>query len=412
MRSQFPYRLYSQRLFCRRCQKVTEHGIYAHEPYSTFGGMDPHIPLLCCCDACSTMFVAFSHEFVFCRRDCVNQDYTKIYGFNRIVAGNWIYFKGAPKPGVVKSIFQGPEKEVIVVNYDGASEQKMELPKTNVDVEEAPGGYRLLPAQSAQTLLGDFIYHAIRDQFGIAVGIVNDGEKDKLAVLLKDNTLVFITLPPLVQNLPNDKLCAVVQGKLAQVFPEDVDKISVEVGQGIVYLKGLVKNLSIQRAIEGCVNALPKVRGCVDFTKIQVSPFMTDTEIAKAVYEVLETPGTSLFDYQVDVSGGKVQVQASCYENERPKDIENRLAEIPGVRDLVCLVTELLDPMNVDICKKVEAELATNALLQGSFIRVSCNNRKFLLEGHVQSTFQKQLALFTLLKKVKTTAVENRLRFS
>jgi hypothetical protein len=175
MRSQFPYRLYSQRLFCRRCQKVTEHGIYAHEPYSTFGGMDPHIPLLCCCDACSTMFVAFSHEFVFCRRDCVNQDYTKIYGFNRIVAGNWIYFKGAPKPGVVKSIFQGPEKEVIVVNYDGASEQKMELPKTNVDVEEAPGGYRLLPAQSAQTLLGDFVYHAIRDQFGIAVGFVNDG---------------------------------------------------------------------------------------------------------------------------------------------------------------------------------------------------------------------------------------------
>ena len=358
------------------------------------------------------MFVGFSHEFVFCRRDCVNQDYTKIYGFNRIVAGNWIYFKGALKPGVVKSIFQGPEKEVIVVNYDGTVEQKMELPKVNVNVEEAPGGYRLLPAQSAQTLLGDFIYHAIRDQFGIAVGFVNDGEKDKLAVLLKDNTLVFITLPPLVQNLPNDKLCAVVQGKLAQVFPEDIDKVSVEVGQGIVYLKGLVKNLSIQRAMEGCISALPKVRGCVDFTRIQVSPLITDTEIVKAVYEVIETPGTPLFDYKVEVSGGKVQVQASCYENERPKDIENRLGEIPGVRDLVCLVTELSDPMNVDICKKAEAEFSMNALLQGSFIRVSCNNRKFLLEGHVQSTFQKQLALFTLLKKVKTTAVENRLRLS
>ena len=109
MRSQFPHRLYTQRLFCRRCQKVVEHGIYAREVYSTFGGMDPQIPLLCCCDVCATMFVAFSQEFVFCRRDCVNQDYTKIYGYNRIVPGNWIYFKNAPKPGVVKSVFQGPD---------------------------------------------------------------------------------------------------------------------------------------------------------------------------------------------------------------------------------------------------------------------------------------------------------------
>ena len=40
----------------------------------------------------------------------------------------------------------------------------------------------------------------------------------------------------------------------------------------------------------------------------------------------------------------------------------------------------------------------------------SGNNRKYLLEGRVQSSFQKQFALFTLLKKTKTTAVENRLR--
>jgi hypothetical protein len=229
---------------------VTEHGIFAREAYSTFGGMDPHIPLLCSCDACGTIFVAFSNEFVFCNREFVNTDYAKIYGYNRIVAGNWIYFKGSPKPGVVKSIFQSPDKQIIVVNYDGGPDQRIERPKIDIECEESPEGYRLLPIQSAQTLLGDCIYHAIRDQFGIAVGLVNDGEKDKLVVLLKDKTLVFITLPPLSQNLPNDKLCSIVQNKLAQVFPEHCTRVSVEAGQGIVYLNGLVKNLSIQRAIK------------------------------------------------------------------------------------------------------------------------------------------------------------------
>ena len=410
MRTLFPHRLYTQKLFCRRHQKVTEHGIYAREMYSTIGGMDSRIPLLCCCDSCNTMFVAFSNEFAFCRHDFVNQDYTKIYGYNRITAGNWLYFKGAPKPGIVKSFFQGPDKEVVVVNYDGGPDQKMEHPRITIENEEAPGGYRLLPAQSAQTLLGDHIYHAIRDQFGKAVGLVNDGEKDKLVVLLKDGTLVFITLPPLAQNLPNERLLDTVCAKLAQVFPEHCDMVSVEVGQGIVYLKGLVKNLSIQRAIEGCVNALPKVRGCVDFTRIQTSPLVTDGQIEKAVYALLESPSLRVFDYRVEVNGGKVFVQGYCIEGDYPKDLETRLGEISGVNDLICLVSELSDPMNVELCREIEAELSMSPLLHGTFIRVSCNNRKYLLEGRVQSTFQKQVALFTLLKKTKTTAVENRLR--
>lgn len=410
MRSLFPHRLYSQRLFCRRCQKVTEHGIFAREAYSTFGGMDPHIPLLCSCDACGTIFVAFSNEFVFCNREFVNTDYAKIYGYNRIVAGNWIYFKGSPKPGVVKSVFQSPDKQIIVVNYDGGPDQRIERPKIDVEYEEAPEGYRLLPIQSAQTLLGDCIYHAIRDQFGIAVGLVNDGEKDKLVVLLKDKTLVFITLPPLSQNLPNDKLCSIVQNKLAQVFPEHCTRVSVEAGQGIVYLNGLVKNLSIQRAIVKCVNAIPKVRGCVDFTRVETSSFTTDAVIEKTVYEQIESSVTRLFDYRVNVSDGKVQIEASCYENERPKDLENRVAEIPGVRDLICLVSEIYEPINVELCKKVESEISASTFLRGANIRVSCNNRRFLLEGSVQSILQKELAFATVLKNVKTTSIENRLR--
>ncbi|WP_298769387.1 BON domain-containing protein [uncultured Fibrobacter sp.] len=412
MRSQFPHRLYTQKLFCRCCKKVTEHGVFAREVYSTYGGMDPRIPLLCSCDACGTLFVAISSEFDFCRREFVNQDYAKIYGYNRIVPGNWVYFKGAPKPALVKSIFMGPEKEVLVVTYDGGAEQKLELPKVVIENEDAPGGYRLLPAQCGEVLIGDPVYHAIRNQFGVAVGLVNDGEKDKLAVLLKDNTLVFITRPPLAQNLPNDRLLATVENKIRQLFPDESGQMSIEVGQGIVYLKGSVKNLSLKRNLEACVNGIPKVRGCVNFMRIQAEPYVTDTQIEKAIYVLLENPAHHLFDYSVQVRGGKVQVNACCQEEFYSKEIESRIAEIPGVIDLSCSISIVPEesPEIIRTCRELEADLALNSRFKGTNIRVSYANKKFLLEGHVFSPIQKHGALLVAIAKIKTRLVENRLR--
>lgn len=359
-----------------------------------------------------TLFVAFSHEFAFCRTDKVNRDYAKIYGFNRVYPGNWLYFKGEKKPGLVKSVFQGPEKEVFNLSFDGATVKKIECVKVVVDQEEAPEGYRLLPSQSSVTLMGDHVYHAIRDQFGICVGFVNDGEKDKLVVLLKDKTLVFITIPESAQNLPNDKLLAVARNKLAQVFPEDIKRVTIEVGQGIVYLNGLVKNLSTKRSMKACVDGLLKVRGCVDNTRIQSGSFVTDSQIEKSILALLESPNSPIFDYSVNVSFGKADVKACCYESQFNKDFENRIGEIAGVLDLNCSITVLPDDSmeNMKLCKEIETDLALHSLLQGTRIRVSYGRKKFLLEGYVNSAIQKQVAFLSVVKNAKTTSIENRLR--
>lgn len=399
-------------MFCRRCQKVREHGIYARENYSTYGGMDSHIPLLCSCEKCQTPFVAFSHEFTFCRSDKINRDYAKIYGHNRINPGNWLYFKELPKPGVVKSIFQGPEKEIINISFDGGPAKKIECDKIVVDTEEAPDGYRLLPSQSSVTLMGDHVYHAIRDQFGICVGYVNDGEKDKLAVLLKDKTLVFITMPENCQNLSNDKLQAVARNKLTQVFPEDVKKINLQVGQGVIFLNGLVKNLSIKRAMKACVDGLPKVRGCVDFTRIQPDSFVTDSQMEKAILTILESPNCRVFDYSVKVVFGRAEIVASCRESDFSKELETRVGEVPGVLDLNCNITVIPDDLleNGKLCKEIESDLALHSMLQGAHIRVSYVRKKYLLEGFVTSVIQKQVAFLSVVKNAKTALVENRLR--
>ncbi|MCQ2122931.1 MAG: BON domain-containing protein [Fibrobacter sp.] len=412
MRPLFPHRLFSQQLFCRRCQKVREHGIYARENYSTYGGMDSHIPLLCSCEKCQTLFVAFSHEFTFCRSDKINKDYAKIYGHNRINPGNWLYFKGQPKPGVVKSVFQGPDKEIINISFDGAQVKKVECEKIVVEEEEAPDGYRLLPSQSSVTLIGDHVYHAIRDQFGVCVGLVNDGEKDKLAVLLKDKTLVFITMPENAQNAPNDKLQTVVRNKLAQVFPEDVKKITLQVGQGIVFLHGHVKNLSMKRAMKACVDGLPKVRGCVDFTRIQSDSFVTDSQMERSILSILESTNCRMFDYSVKVTFGRAEITANCLESDFTKDFETRVGEVPGILDLNCNITVLPDDSveNLQLCKEMETDLALHSMLQGAHIRVSYVRKKYLLEGFVVSVIQKQVAFLSVVKNAKTTSVENRLR--
>ena len=411
MRAQVPHIIQSQQLFCCRCRKVTEHGLYAREPYSTYGGMKPHVPLLCVCEKCESAFVAFSNEFAFSHPEDAG-DYTRVYGNSRIAAGNWLYFRGSVKPGIVKSYFQTSDKEIIVISYDGGPEKKIELERPAHIDEKSPEGYRLLPAQSAQTLLGDCVYHAIRDQFGVAVGLVKDGDKDKLAVLLEDASVLFITLPQTAQNIPNDKLSEMVQNKLQQLFVEDAGHISVTVGQGIVYLNGLVRNFSVKRSLCACINSMPRIRGCVDFTKIIPEPGITDALIEGRVYTLLESFGRNVFDYKVKVDNGKVSVSVCCFEDSFPRDLENRIAEIPGVLDLAYSMVTIPEKEmeNRDECLEMEHSYSLNSRFQGAKIKVSYVENKYLLEGRVHSAWQKQMAFVNAVKMSLSTSVENRLR--
>lgn len=312
----------------------------------------------------------------------------------------------------MKSFFQTPDKDIIIMNYDGGDYEKMEFPNIVIHEEEAPEGYKLLPVQSAQTLIGDHVYHAIRDVFGLAVGLVNDGEKDLLAVLLENGTILFLTLPVISQNLPNDKLLTNVRNKLQQLFPEDAKRVAVNVGQGIVYIDGLVKNLAIKRALRGCVESIPKVRGCVDFMRVVSNSLVTDAVIESNILSILETPGIYVFDYNVGVSQGKVIISASCFDENYPKELETRVVEYPGVQELSFKLTSM--PMysmpNRSLCDELEHSFEDSSLMLGANVRVSFVRNKFLLEGRVTSNFQKQLAFFSTVKAVKSPSVENKLR--
>lgn len=411
MRKQFPHRLYTQKLFCRNCRAVTKHGLYAKEPYSTYGGMAPHIPLLCRCDECDTTFVAFSHEFTI-GRGSKGTEYTKIHGKNRIIPGNWLYFKNKVKPGIVKSCFQSEDKEVFLVSYDGAPPEKIECPKVVIQNEEAPEGYRLVPAQTAHVLIGDHVYHAIRNQFGIAVGLVSDAGKDKLAVLLDDNSLLFITIPQSMQNVPNATLSEYVRQKLLLLFPEDAPRVLVTVGQGIVYLDGIVRSLAVKRALSACVNNMPKVRGCVDFLRVQMETYISDERLEGSIWRLLDMPAFKIFDYRAEVKDSKANVTLSCFESNFPKDLEKRIADLPGLQDLSLSITRFPESSSDSqvMCRVIEKELAENTRLSGAVIRLNYFNNKYVMEGRVSNSFQKQWALINAVKMMRTPSIDNRLR--
>jgi hypothetical protein len=166
----------------------------AQDAYSISGGMQPHIPLLCSCKICGTYFIAYSQEFnFFC--DSHKSEYTKILGHNRIQPGNWLYIKNKERPGKVKSVFKFPKEELITISYQNNYEEQIKHPISNNIKEVSSNGYKLFPAQTGQALIGDHIYHTRRELFGEVVGKVLEAEKEKLAVLLENKTLLFITLP-------------------------------------------------------------------------------------------------------------------------------------------------------------------------------------------------------------------------
>lgn len=413
MRKAFLYPITSELLFCRRCQKVCSHQIFAREPYSIHGGIRPHIPLLCSCHICSAYFIAFSQEFnFFC--DSYKTEYTKILGHNRIIPGNWLYVKGTPRPGKVKGVFHSATEEIIVISYNNGPDQKIERPFKEDEVEDSPQGYRLLPAQSGQALIGDPIYHVSRDCFGKVVGIVSDGEKEKLSILLENNTLLFMTLPEAYQTTPNAQLHELVHFKLKEKFPELFSSLTYEVAQGIVFIKGNVPNIRLKKEIRLFLESIPAVRGCVDFIQVNSSFSISDEELKSKIFSVLEDLALPIFDYDVTVENAKVTVKCFYHFETTPLDLEKRLEIIDGIRDLSLLLE--LSPSESNnhkmLCLNATRALKEHPKLKDASIRVSSNGKKMILEGSVHSILQKSQAYFTAIRSTKKISIENKLRIT
>ena len=412
MRQYFPYRLYSQQLYCRQCRQAVRHDICAMEEYSTYGGLDRGIPLLCVCTHCGTIHVAFSQEFAFGRKDEAHSEYAKVYGHNRIFPGDWLYFDGATRPCIVKSFFQSRDREVVVYKRNGMPDEKYEGPKIPISHEVAPEGYRLLPAQCVNTLLGDHVYHVLRKQFGVAVGVVKDDTKDKLVVKMDDGLLVFMSYPRYAENPPNDEVVSVVRKRLEILSSGLSEDITIEAGQGIVYLRGFVNSLATKRAIQTTVGEIMGLRGCVNMVRVRKNSKMTDGDLERRIWDVLDDVAHPIFKYSVKVKSGAAKVTFYYEDEVYPEELKARIESIPGIVSLNMHGTAILKKNlgKQDLCRKIMDKLASYRFLKNSFVHVTYVGKRFLVEGRVRNIIQREFALLAVAGFARSVAVGNRLR--
>ena len=411
MRQYFRYKLYSQQLYCRQCQQAVRHDVCAMEEYSTYGGIEHGIPLLCVCTHCGTFHVAFSQEFAFCHKENGNSEYAKVYGHNRIFPGDWLYFDGATRPCVVKSFFQSRDKEVVVYK-NGPADAKFEGPKIPIDHEVSPEGYRLLPAQCVNTLLGDHVYHVIRKQFGIAIGVVKDETKDKLVVKMDDGLIVFMSYPRYAENPPNSEVVSVVRKHLDMLSDGLSEEISVEAGQGIVYLRGFVNSLATRRTIQTKVCEIAGLRGCVNMIRVRKNSKTSDGDLERQIWDVLDDVAHPIFKYNVKVKSGTAKVTFYYEDEVYPDELKSRIESIPGIIALNMHGTAILKKNlgKQDLCRKIMDKFASYRFFKNAFVHVTYVGKRFLVEGRVANIIQREFALLVVAGFARSVAVGNRLR--
>ena len=414
MRQLFPYKLYSLQLYCRLCQRVMLHEVCSMDEYSTYGGMERGVPLLCVCKTCGTFHVVFSQEFAFCGKENDNSEYAKVYGYNRIFAGDWIYFEGAARPYVVKSFFQSSEKEVIIYKRNGLPDEKFEGSRRIVEREVAPEGYRLLPAQCAKTLLGDHVYHVLRKEFGLAVGVVKDEDKDKLVVLMDNGTMVFMSYPRYAENPPNAEVISVVRKRVEMMSNGLSEDLSVEAGQGIVYLHGFVNSLATKRSLNACVNDIAGLRGCVNMVQVKKNPALTDDDLKGKIWDILDDASIPIFKYNVEVQSANAKLTFYYEDEVYPNELKPRIENILGLASIRMVGTAILK-VNLgkqELCRKIMDKFTKFRLMKGSFVRVTYVGKRFLVEGRVKNIFQRELALLMVAALARSVAVGCRFRIS
>ena len=413
MRSLFPYRITEEHLFCRTCRNIKKHGIYAKEAYSTHGGLLPKIPLLCVCDFCKTAYLAFSQEFAFAKSE--EDNYVKIPGMNRLNPGNWVYIKGTSKPGILKRFTNYKDKTSLVLDFGEAKDTCVEIEnKEPKEQEISRRGYKLLPVQCGETLIGDFVYHVRRDMFGRAIGFVNDGNIDKLAVQLNDGIILFITLPESYQTLPNARIKETAKNKLQVLEPSVLSQIEMDAKHGVLFVSGQVESLAEKRKIQKLLDQILIVRGVINQIQIVPHIHVTDEILLNHIHEIFEkAKNRDTAYYKIQVENGHATIQLGYYKEQAIHYFENALEKLPGILELSVLPECVPIPTPAEEEKIKEARHNLEALpgLKNCDIQVTGVGKKIILSGFVLSLLQKKIVNFQIIKYPwQISDVENNLR--
>lgn len=407
------YKLIEKKFYCAECSAISTYSIYSREPFSVHAGVPFGIPLVCRCKLCETFFVAFSQELYF-GKPSFNAEYAKLLSQNRIAPNDWVYVDGKTRPGCVAGHYSTRTEEVVELDFGHGEREKFTRPLMTHFNERAPLGFKLLPAQAGVALLGDPIYHVLRQMTGFVVGRVSDHGAEKLVVQLENGKIIFMTLPDEYQLLPDRVLLEHLTECVKTYFSSIVETVKLNVVHSVVYVYGSVPELPLKEEVIREIKKLPDIRGVVDLLSVRIpGDPIPDDELWRAVLRILEDHDSPFFNCEIQVRDGILKLNAYYTSGSDFRTTIARLRHIQGLRDAQFEIEEVGAPpphmRHVADMLRVKMKLDKKAKMDQR-LRIIPMADGVLVEGSVKSMLQKSLLNIFIARAAKGVRVDTRIR--
>ncbi|HSQ41660.1 MAG TPA: BON domain-containing protein [Fibrobacteraceae bacterium] len=387
------------------------HSLKAREPLYTGVAAPSREPILATCHHCRQSLIYVADEFRDFSAPPLEGSLCKIAGRSRLQVKDTVYIPGASCVGRIKSRFRSGHQESFVISMESGEEERWSPAAQMTYGENALEGYRLLPTSAAETRIGDLVYHVTREKFGRAVGLLY-GRETRLVVQFEDEGLLLVTLPE-YRNIPENRiLVQEAREWVSHHLPYSLDRISLDAGQGVVYVRGTCSSLPEAEELRQGLRQLPLARGAVDLLVVEPTRQISDEALSAQVWHTLMQPGIGLLGVRLQCSQGQVAI--SAFYREEPARIRARqlISAIPGIRDLHLELR--LRPMEEspiqDRVRAVAQAMRRNSSLHGARIRVYSLEGAIYLEGFVISGLQRNAASLAAMWAGRNFLVDNQLQ--
>ncbi len=404
----FPYEQVEAPLFCPSCQSIMRHDVRSQLRMQDHQPSLLHSPLHFRCQTCQHGQIYFAREVASFSPPLGM--WHKIAGHHRLIVKDEVYVPGYDFPGQIKSRYRSGSQEIFVITQPDGTEKRWTTdyaPDFELPLERV----RLLPLAAADTLVGDAIWHAGREQPGKAVGMVF-GNPSKLIIQLHNGTLLTLPLPDSRTVADNTDLHKLAISLLKAFFPPEAGNLQVDAASGILHVRGTCDSLQRWIDLRRKMKTLPQCRGLVELVAIQPSEFIADEEIEKACRNSMLAPHYGIFNLKVHCSKGQCRVDAFCRNDSQRIEAIEAIESVPGLCSLEAEILTRPDDNHSDRERSLQVAqaLRNNNTLKHCVIRVHCYEGLTQLEGIVSSQMQRNIAGMAAMWAGRKFRIDNQLR--
>jgi len=219
----------------------------------------------------------------------------------------------------------------------------------------------------------------------------------KRIVLLVGMLLTGFVLIDGQTKLDDKDIADVIENHFVFDHAVNVNKVDVEVTDGIAELTGEVSNLKAKERAANISQLVKGVRSVSNRIEIDPSVYISDQAIRNlAEQALLEDPATELFEIDVDVTDKVINLTGtveSYQEKQLAANVAKSVKGVTGIENNID-VDFAADRTDYEIKNEIEAVLAWDAMIDDGLIDVKVKNGRVVLEGSVSSAAEKTNAAF------------------